>query len=67
MPFCLSRTQVKQKAKLQQIASIKTGKAIAETTAEDNRGFGLGVVQGYDSGLGRYWFYEGQTLGYRAV
>ena len=57
----------KQKAKLQQIASIKTGKAIAETTAEDNRGFGLGVVQGYDSGLGRYWFYEGETLGYRAV
>lgn len=57
----------KQKAKLQQIASFKTGKAIAETTSEDSRGFGLGVAQAYNPDFGHYWFYEGETLGYRAV
>lgn len=57
-----------QKEKLMSLVSTQTGKPIPNTTKDDSRGFGLGVVQGYDPDImnGHYWFYEGQTLGYRA-
>lgn len=56
-----------QKQKLMQIVSFKTGQPLAVTTADDPRGYGLGVAQGYDEEIGRHWFYEGETLGYRSL
>lgn len=56
-----------QKAKLTQVVSQSTGQPIARTTATDRRGFGLGIAQGHDADLGLYWFYEGETIGYRSL
>jgi len=36
-------------------------------TSEDNQGFGLGVVQLDSPSLGKIWFYQGTTLGYRVI
>ena len=57
----------KQLKELLTLVSSETGRPIAQTSAEEPRGFGLGVSQVYAPGLGRIWFYEGITLGYRAV
>ena len=57
----------KQMEELLTLVSSKTGKPIDRTTAEDPRGFALGLAQIYDPTMGRFWFYEGETLGYRAV
>jgi D-alanyl-D-alanine carboxypeptidase len=48
--------------------SMKTGKNIAHATEGDSQAFGLDLGQGYnrDTG-GTYWFYEGITLGFRAI
>ncbi len=56
-----------QKQKLTQLVSMKTGKPIQNTTASDAGGFGLGLAQKYEKSLGNYWFYEGETLGFRAI
>ncbi|RDI48094.1 serine hydrolase domain-containing protein [Aquicella lusitana] len=56
-----------QQTKLKQIVSEQTGKPVKETTSTDPRAFGLGVAQGFDKHMGRYWYYEGETLGYRAI
>ncbi|KTD22482.1 serine hydrolase domain-containing protein [Legionella israelensis] len=56
-----------QKRKMQQLISVKTGQPISETDADDPRGFGLGIIQGYQPNIGHYWYYEGETLGYRAL
>jgi D-alanyl-D-alanine carboxypeptidase len=53
-----------QQAELTSLVSTATGAPIEGTTAEDPRGFGLGVAQVTDD-LGTFWFYEGQTLGFR--
>jgi D-alanyl-D-alanine carboxypeptidase len=45
--------------------SQKTGNPIAEVTADDPHGFGLGVVHAFLPTMGKFWFYEGETLGYR--
>lgn len=55
-----------QKAKLTQVVSLATGQPIPGTNAEEPRGFGLGVVQGFDEDWGQYWFYQGETLGHRS-
>ena len=57
----------KQMKEMLELVSLETGKPIRETTAKDPRGFGLGVAAVYAPGLGHIWFYEGITLGYRAV
>ena len=57
----------KQLKEMLELVSLDTGKPIPETTATDPRGFGLGVAAAYAPGLGHLWFYEGITLGYRAV
>lgn len=57
----------KQKQKMQALVSLKTGKPITTTTAEDPRGFSLGLIQAYNDKIGRYWFYQGETLGFRAL
>jgi D-alanyl-D-alanine carboxypeptidase len=56
-----------QKEKLEKLISTKTGKPITITSPIDPRGFGLGVVQSYDDKIGRFWLYEGETLGFRAL
>jgi D-alanyl-D-alanine carboxypeptidase len=56
-----------QKNHMQKIISTTTGKAIVTTDKDDDHGFGLGIVQGYSDKIGHYWFYEGETLGYRAL
>lgn len=55
----------KQRAELESLVSQKTAKPIATTTPKDNRAFGLGVAQMLMPKMGRFWFYEGMTLGYR--
>lgn len=59
--------QPKQRAELHAMVSNKTGKPIDELTESDPRGFGLGVAKGLMPGMGRIWFYEGMTLGYRVL
>src|SRR3954454_7989929 len=57
----------KQQAELKKLVSTSTGRPIPHTSAADPRGFGLGVAQLTDPQLGTFWFYEGETLGFRAV
>ncbi|MCE5293990.1 MAG: beta-lactamase family protein [Chlamydiales bacterium] len=58
-----------QKQQLMAIHSLQTGKPIATVTKDDPEGFGLGVVQSYGKGSvdTPFWFYEGQTIGFRAI
>jgi D-alanyl-D-alanine carboxypeptidase len=56
-----------QRRELMTIVSIKTGKPLATTTLTDPAGFGLGVGQGTRAKMGTYWYYQGETLGYRMV
>lgn len=53
-----------QMAELTSLVSTATGEPIEGTTPDDPTGFGLGVAQLTDA-LGTFWFYEGQTLGFR--
>lgn len=48
------------------MVSTKTGEPIKTTSKEEPRGFGLGVIQSYAPNIRRYWFYEGETIGYRS-
>jgi D-alanyl-D-alanine carboxypeptidase len=57
----------KQKTELESLISIKTAKPIAKVTPDDPAGFGLGVAQRYAPPLGTFWFYQGETLGFRAA
>lgn len=58
-----------QKKKLTQLVSTKTGEPVDHASSDVRQAFGLGVIEGYDvdHGIGSYWFYEGQTLGFRAL
>jgi D-alanyl-D-alanine carboxypeptidase len=56
-----------QRAELMTTVSQKNGKPLATTTPQEPRGFGLGVGEFLLPTLGRFWFYEGETLGYRMV
>jgi len=55
----------KQQHELETLVSVETGEPIEATTAQNSRGFGLGVGEMLMPKLGRIWFYEGMTLGYR--
>ncbi|MGH7728876.1 MAG: serine hydrolase domain-containing protein [Vulcanimicrobiaceae bacterium] len=57
----------KQQRELLSLISIKTGKPLRVPTAADPAGFGLGVAERYDPKLGTFWFYQGETLGFRAA
>jgi D-alanyl-D-alanine carboxypeptidase len=56
-----------ERAQMERLVSTETGDPIEHVTKSDPRGFGLGVSQAYFPGLGRVWFYEGITLGYRVL
>jgi D-alanyl-D-alanine carboxypeptidase len=53
-----------QMAELTSLVSTTTGEPIEATSPDDPSGFGLGVAQLTDA-LGTFWFYEGQTFGFR--
>lgn len=57
----------KQQRELFSMISIKTAKPLAKATAQDPAGFALGVAQRYDPKFGAFWFYQGETLGFRAA
>jgi D-alanyl-D-alanine carboxypeptidase len=56
----------KQKAELLSLISTKTAKPLAKPNAANPAGFGLGVAERYDPKMGVFWFYQGETLGFRA-
>jgi D-alanyl-D-alanine carboxypeptidase len=50
------------------MVSNKTGLALNEVSADEPGGFGLGLGRFYRKELGgAYWFYEGETLGFRTI
>jgi D-alanyl-D-alanine carboxypeptidase len=57
----------RQQAELESLISIRTGQPIVSTSTTDPEGFGLGVAQQRNPQLGTFWFYEGETLGFRAL
>lgn len=57
----------RQQRQLESLVSQTTGKPIHRTTLADPVGFGLGVTQTTTRQTGTIWFYEGQTLGHRAM
>ena len=56
-----------QQAEWLQMVSSKTGEPIADVTPEDPQGFALGLVKATGRPVGRVWFYQGTTLGYRTL
>ena len=56
-----------QQRELRSLVSSKTGKPIRHTTPSDPEGFGLGIAQMTHPEIGRFWFYEGETLGFRTL
>jgi len=54
-----------QRDELLTIVSQKTGLPITATSSKEPRGFGLGVGEATQQPIGTFWFYEGETLGYR--
>ncbi len=58
-----------QRKKLRALHSTKTGKPISSLSEDDPSGFGLGVASKYSSDDPKesFWFYEGQTMGFRAL
>src|SRR5205085_436978 len=57
----------KQQRELESLVSMRTGQPIRKTSAVDPQGYGLGVGQATSSSTGTFWFYEGQTFGYRVL
>lgn len=57
----------KQQSEWLKLVSTKTGKPIAEVSADDPGGFALGLARSILPGVGAQWFYEGETLGYRTL
>lgn len=56
-----------QQAELLSLVSTKTGKPIADVSADDPRGFALGLSKSVLPSVGAQWFYEGETLGFRTL
>ena len=57
----------KQKAEMLSLISTKSAKPLAMPSPGDPAGFGLGVARRFDPKLGTFWFYQGETLGFRAA
>lgn len=57
----------KQRGEMESLVSTKTGKPIGAVSANDPRGFGLGVAKMIAPVIGPIWFYEGESLGFRTV
>jgi D-alanyl-D-alanine carboxypeptidase len=51
-----------------ELVSTKTGQPITDVSADDPDAFGLDIARKFIGGLGgAFWFYQGTTLGYRAI
>ncbi len=57
----------KQRADMESIVSSADGLPIASTSAKVPHAFGLGVAQTTAPGIGTFWFYQGETMGYRVM
>jgi D-alanyl-D-alanine carboxypeptidase len=57
----------KQLEELKTLVSTQTGEPIDEVTSDDPRGFSLGLVRVFVPGVGKLWFYKGETNGHRAA
>jgi D-alanyl-D-alanine carboxypeptidase len=58
----------KQLDEMTTLVSNKTGQPIREVTPDESAGFGLGLGRFYRKEIGgAYWFYEGETLGFRTI
>ena len=58
----------KQLEEMTTLVSTKTGLPIQEVSADEPGGFGLGLGRFDRKDLGgAYWFYEGETLGFRTI
>jgi D-alanyl-D-alanine carboxypeptidase len=57
----------KQQSEWMSLVSIKTGSPIVDVSADDPRGFSLGLGKAVLGQIGAQWFYEGITLGYRTL
>jgi D-alanyl-D-alanine carboxypeptidase len=58
----------KQLDEMTTLVSNKTGLPLAEVSADEPVGFGLGLGRFHRKELGgAYWFYEGETLGFRTI
>ena len=56
-----------QQAEWMALVSTKTGEPIADVSADDPRGFSLGLAKAVLGSIGANWFYQGETLGYRTL
>jgi D-alanyl-D-alanine carboxypeptidase len=57
----------RQRREQMRLVSTKTARPLASPNRSDPAGFGLGVARRYDAHLGSFWFYQGETLGFRAT
>jgi len=57
----------KQQEEWMQLVSTKTGEPIGAVSADDPRGFSLGLANGILGPMGAQWYYQGETLGYRTL
>jgi D-alanyl-D-alanine carboxypeptidase len=57
----------KQQSEWLALVSTKTGEPIADVSADDPRGFSLGLGKAVLGAIGAHWFYQGETLGYRTL
>ena len=57
-----------QQSRAESLVSIDDAASPSRSTsATDPQGFGLGIAQLTDPQIGTFWFYEGETLAFRAV
>jgi D-alanyl-D-alanine carboxypeptidase len=57
----------KQQSEWMSLVSTKSGEPIADVSANDPRGFSLGLAKAILGSIGPAWFYQGETLGYRTL
>ena len=58
----------KQLEEMTTLVSNKTGVPLQKVSTDEPVGFGLGLGRFYRKELGgAYWFYEGETLGFRTI
>ena len=58
----------KQLEEMTTLVSNRTGLPLPEVSGDEPAGFGLGLGRFYQEELrGAYWFYEGETLGFRTI
>ncbi len=57
----------RQQAEWKALVSTKTGEPIADVSAEDPKGFSLGLGKAILGPAGPQWYYQGETLGFRTL